>query len=150
MKKSLLTELLCPRSLLVSVCLSPPLPFISSLSPHSLFVCVYEFSLPNTYPIPGKPVLASDAGNGYVDPSTLGGWVVQAEGQLGWKAGVMGWEFHNSSWIAGIYPTTTPPHHRNAASQPTSESSSSSHLNRGVAGALYYWAKYFCAASLLS
>ena len=56
----------------------------------------------------GKPLLTSDASNGYVDPTVLGQWFVEAQSNLGWNAGVMTWQWHNQdiskSWLQAIYP----------------------------------------------
>lgn len=60
----------------------------------------------------GKPMLESDAGNGYVDPSVLGQWFNQARSQLSWDAGVMTWQWHGQSvsqqWLQAIYPNSSP------------------------------------------
>eukprot|EP01113_Clastostelium_recurvatum_P033052 TRINITY_DN432_c0_g1_i1.p1 TRINITY_DN432_c0_g1~~TRINITY_DN432_c0_g1_i1.p1 ORF type:complete len:333 (+),score=61.64 TRINITY_DN432_c0_g1_i1:149-1000(+) len=56
----------------------------------------------------GKPVLSNDAGGGYVSPSSLNSFFTQAKSDLGWNAGVMGWQWHdvatNQQWIKAIYP----------------------------------------------
>lgn len=56
----------------------------------------------------GKPVHSGDAGDGYVDPSTLHNWFQQAQSSLGWNAGIMGWEWTDdgttASWLKNIYP----------------------------------------------
>jgi len=56
----------------------------------------------------GKPVETTDAGSGWVAASDLGSWFSQANSQLGWNTGVMGWEWGIQSdlitWIHSIYP----------------------------------------------
>ena len=58
----------------------------------------------------GKPVTVSGASNGYVAPQDLHNWF-QSASSLGWNAGVMGWEWADTStlnqWIATIYPNNT-------------------------------------------
>jgi len=51
----------------------------------------------------GKPATASDASNGYMDPSTLATCLQQAQSQ-GWSAGAMVWQYPHatSSWIATV------------------------------------------------
>ena len=46
----------------------------------------------------GKPLLSSDASNGYIDPSTFGQCVSQAQSQ-GWNGGVMFWEWADVSGV---------------------------------------------------
>jgi len=54
----------------------------------------------------GKPVISSD-GNDWISASAFHSIVSQAQSQLGWNAGVMGWQWHdsntNSQWINTIY-----------------------------------------------
>jgi len=64
--------------------------------------------VPQSKIVVGKPVLSGDAGSGYISASTFHSFVTQAQSQLGWNAGVMGWVWHdsttNSNWIHTIYP----------------------------------------------
>ncbi|KZT09935.1 glycoside hydrolase family 18 protein [Laetiporus sulphureus 93-53] len=57
----------------------------------------------------GKPSAASDASNGYMDPSTLATCVEQAKGQ-GWNAGVMVWEYPtaDTTWISTVRASAYP------------------------------------------
>ena len=54
----------------------------------------------------GKPGAASDATNGFIDPTTLGTCVDQAAA-AGWKAGIMAFQFPDadSAWIAAAKGT---------------------------------------------
>jgi chitinase len=55
----------------------------------------------------GKPVTLSDAGNGYVEPATLGGWFRQAASELGWNGGLMGWQWGEkntlTNWLNSVF-----------------------------------------------
>jgi chitinase len=55
----------------------------------------------------GKPVTMADAGNGYVEPATLGGWFRQAASELGWNGGLMGWQWGEkntlTSWLNSVF-----------------------------------------------
>jgi len=61
--------------------------------------------------IVGKYVHPNDAGNGWIDPATMGQYFQQANSQLGWNSGVMGWEWYDNvtgaAWIDAIYPSHT-------------------------------------------
>jgi len=65
-------------------------------------------NIPLSKLVVGKPVTSSDAGQGYIDAGTFHSFVAQAQSQLGWNAGVMGWQWHdattNGNWISTIYP----------------------------------------------
>jgi len=54
----------------------------------------------------GKPVTIGDAGNGHVEPATLGGWFRQGASELGWNGGIMGWQWGEkntlTSWLNNI------------------------------------------------
>jgi hypothetical protein len=56
-------------------------------------------------------VQTSEASNGYVAPSDLNSWFKSAGNAFGWNAGVMGWEWAETSilnnWIGTIYPNNT-------------------------------------------
>lgn len=56
----------------------------------------------------GKPIEIGTygAGNGYVDPKTLGGWFSQAKTELGWDAGLMIWCYYPDSNKAADYVKT--------------------------------------------
>ncbi|KIK68276.1 glycoside hydrolase family 18 protein [Collybiopsis luxurians FD-317 M1] len=57
----------------------------------------------------GKPAIASDASNGFINPATLATCVAQAKSQ-GWSAGVMTWEWPdgNASWISEVRSKSWP------------------------------------------
>lgn len=57
----------------------------------------------------GKPAVAADATNGFMDASTLASCVSQAQAK-GWDAGVMVWEFPSAStsWISTVRGSTYP------------------------------------------
>jgi len=65
-------------------------------------------NIPMSKLVVGKPVTGSDAGSGYIDAGTFHSFVSQAKSDIGWNAGVMGWQWHdsntNSQWINTIYP----------------------------------------------
>ena len=46
----------------------------------------------------GKPICITPcpygAGNGYVDPTTLGQWMQQGKADMGWDGGLMIWEYN--------------------------------------------------------
>jgi len=67
-----------------------------------------SYGIPLEKIVVGKPVNSNDAGGGYVTPAALHSIFTQAKSDLGWDAGVMGWEWHdattNSNWIHTIYP----------------------------------------------
>jgi len=56
----------------------------------------------------GKYIAQGDASNGWIPPATLHTYFGQAASNLGWKAGVMAWVYHDaassSSWIHAVYP----------------------------------------------
>eukprot|EP00026_Physarum_polycephalum_P013920 Phypoly_transcript_14380.p1 GENE.Phypoly_transcript_14380~~Phypoly_transcript_14380.p1 ORF type:complete len:310 (-),score=55.62 Phypoly_transcript_14380:67-972(-) len=56
----------------------------------------------------GKPVKKDDADEGYITASTFHSIVQQAQNELGWNTGIMGWQWHsssvNSKWVSTIYP----------------------------------------------
>jgi len=58
----------------------------------------------------GKPVTSTDAATQYISASDFHSFVVQAESELGWTGGVMGWQWHdattNAAWISTIYPSS--------------------------------------------
>jgi len=58
--------------------------------------------------IVGKPMLTSDASNGYVEPAELGGIFTEAEHTLKWNRGVMVWQWHGQQtsqlWVNSVYP----------------------------------------------
>jgi len=69
---------------------------------------IASYGIPLSKLVVGKPVNANDAGQGYISASAIHSIFTQAQSQLGWNAGVMGWEWHdpatNSNWIKTIYP----------------------------------------------
>jgi len=68
---------------------------------------IASYGIPLSKIVVGKPVLSNDAGGGYMSASAIHSVFQQAQSQLNWNAGVMGWEWHsasiNSAWISGIY-----------------------------------------------
>lgn len=56
----------------------------------------------------GKPVTSSDASNGYLDPTAINAIVRQAASEMGWNAGIMGWQWGDpqtlSSWVQTAWP----------------------------------------------
>jgi len=84
--------------------------FLSSCSVFpltSLMEIANYTKIPLSKLVVGKPVTTADASNGWVDPNTLHGYFQQAQSQLGWNAGVMGWVWNDpatlQSWIQAIY-----------------------------------------------
>jgi len=69
---------------------------------------IASYGVPLSKIVVGKPVNSNDAGGGYVAPATLHNFFAQAQKDLGWDAGVMGWEWHdsntNANWIKTIFP----------------------------------------------
>jgi len=69
---------------------------------------INKAGIPMSAIVIGKPVHPGDAGDGYVNPSTLNSWFNTAGSQLGWKGGIMGWEWTDdgttASWLKAIYP----------------------------------------------
>jgi len=77
------------------------------------FTSVKEINLagiPLNKIVVGKPMLVSDASNGYVNPSQLGLWFNQAKQELNWNAGLMFWQFHDyetcKQSLDQVYPQT--------------------------------------------
>jgi chitinase len=69
---------------------------------------IAKAGIPLSKIVVGKYVTTADASNGWVAPGTLHTFFQQAQSQLGWHAGVMGWQWGDagtcSSWIKAIYP----------------------------------------------
>jgi len=69
---------------------------------------IASYGIPLSKIVVGKPVNSNDAGGGYVTASSLHSIFTQAKSDLGWDAGVMGWQWHdgttNANWIKAIYP----------------------------------------------
>jgi len=67
-----------------------------------------SYGIPLSKIVVGKPVNSNDAGQGYISAAAIHTIFTQAQSQLGWNAGVMGWQWHdpttNSNWIKTIYP----------------------------------------------
>eukprot|EP01103_Thecamoeba_quadrilineata_P003252 TRINITY_DN13049_c0_g1_i1.p1 TRINITY_DN13049_c0_g1~~TRINITY_DN13049_c0_g1_i1.p1 ORF type:complete len:340 (+),score=64.76 TRINITY_DN13049_c0_g1_i1:44-1021(+) len=82
--------------------------FTSSCSnfPGTSVQQINSYGIPMNVILIGKPVLVTDASNGYVPPATLGQYLQQAS-SIGWSSGVMGWVWHdqqtNQNWIDSIY-----------------------------------------------
>jgi len=78
-----------------------------SLSGGSISEISSQSGIPYSKLIPGKPVTSSD-GNDYITASAFHSIVTQAQANLGWNAGVFGWQWHdnttNYDWISTIYP----------------------------------------------
>jgi chitinase len=72
---------------------------------------IHAAGIPLEKIVVGKPVTIGDAGNGYVEPAALGGHFRQAASELGWNAGIMGWQWGEkntlTSWLNGILSSTT-------------------------------------------
>jgi len=85
--------------------------FVSSSScssfPQTSVSEIAKAGVPLSKIVVGKPVTSADAGSGWVSASTLHSWFQQAQSQLGWKAGVMGWVWNDpttlATWISTIY-----------------------------------------------
>jgi len=65
---------------------------------------IYKGGIPLNKIVCGKYTNQGEASNGWVDPSTLGGWFRTAP--YGWNTGIMGWEWNNDAqgWLQAIYP----------------------------------------------
>jgi chitinase len=87
------------NSLFVNSCPSFPETSISQ---------IFNSGFPLNKLIVGKPMLPSDASNGYIDPTILGQWFDNANKSLGWNAGVMTWQWHGLAtsqlWLNKVYP----------------------------------------------
>jgi len=84
--------------------------FVTSCSnfPETSVSAISKAGIPMSKIVVGKYVTQSDASNGWVEPATLHQFFTQAGSQLGWHAGVMGWEWGDAgtcrNWIHAIYP----------------------------------------------
>jgi len=69
---------------------------------------IASYGIPLSKIVVGKPVNSGDGNGGYVSASGLHALFTQAKSELGWNAGVMGWEWHslsvNQQWINTIFP----------------------------------------------
>jgi chitinase len=67
---------------------------------------IHAYGVPLEKIVVGKPVTGSDAGNGWVEAATLGGYFRQAASELGWNGGIMGWQWGEkntlTSWLNSI------------------------------------------------
>jgi len=74
--------------------------------PYTSVKEIAGYGIPLSRIVVGKPVLSSDASNGYVADTTLHSYFSSA-GSIGWSTGVMGWQWHsattNQQWISAIY-----------------------------------------------
>lgn len=69
---------------------------------------IASYGVPLYKIVVGKIVLTSDGGSGWLSASAIRSIFLQAQSNLGWNAGIMGWKWHNSgtngNWINTIYP----------------------------------------------
>jgi chitinase len=67
---------------------------------------IHAYGIPLEKIVIGKPVTSSDAGNGWVEASTLGGYFRRAASEIGWNGGIMGWQWGEkntlTSWLNSI------------------------------------------------
>jgi len=85
--------------------------FVTSAScssfPQTSVTEIAKAGVPLSKIVVGKPVTTADAGSGYVPASSLHTWFQQANSQMGWNAGVMGWVWNDPTtlqqWISTIY-----------------------------------------------
>jgi chitinase len=69
---------------------------------------IASYGVPLSILVVGKPLLAGDAGSGYVDPASLHAFFEEARtGPLKWGAGVMSWSWESAEagpWIQTVWP----------------------------------------------
>lgn len=67
---------------------------------------IADYGIPLNKIVVGKPVGQGDANNGLVSADQLNQFFRQAQSELGWNAGVMGWVWKSpetGSWVNGIF-----------------------------------------------